>query len=144
MALHSGNTSKKAVATQLAKVLTTQVRARAGRRSTNSSAPDKLRQDLSGYAAAMNETREPLQRSLHDVLGRIVQLTRRGEGAFSWPLRPRLRGHHPRSLGRGNAGTAPRGRSGQSFLAACRRRRGLRVAQTDRWCLTARRIGAGG
>src|SRR5690606_23751964 len=34
----------------------------------------RTRQQLSGYAAAMNETRPPLGRTLHDVLGRLSAL----------------------------------------------------------------------
>ncbi|MGW1165168.1 DUF3320 domain-containing protein [Streptomyces sp. NPDC002550] len=73
MALHSGDTSKKAVATELARVLTTEARV-TGAAEHELARARKLRTDLSAYAAAMNETREPLGRSLHDVLGRLVLL----------------------------------------------------------------------
>ncbi|MFB6627586.1 DUF3320 domain-containing protein [Streptomyces sp. NPDC056374] len=73
MALHSGDTSKKAVATELARVLTTEARA-TGAAEHELKQARRLREELSAYAAAMNQTREPLQRSLHDVLGRLIRL----------------------------------------------------------------------
>ncbi|MFJ3715950.1 DUF3320 domain-containing protein [Streptomyces sp. NPDC090057] len=73
MALHSGDTSKKAVATELARMLTTEVRA-TGAAEHELERARKLREELSAYAAAMNETRAPLNKTLHDVLGRLVLL----------------------------------------------------------------------
>ncbi|MFJ3301571.1 DUF3320 domain-containing protein [Streptomyces sp. NPDC086549] len=73
MALHSGDTSKKAVATELARVLTTEARV-TGAAEHELERARQLRVELSAYAAAMNQTREPLQRTLHDVLGRLVLL----------------------------------------------------------------------
>ncbi|MET9373897.1 DUF3320 domain-containing protein [Streptomyces sp. NPDC002992] len=73
MGLHSGDTSKKAVATELARVLTTEARA-TGAADHELKRARRLREELSAYAAAMNQTREPLQRGLHDVLGRLIQL----------------------------------------------------------------------
>lgn len=75
MALHSGDTSKKAVATELERVLTTEVRI-TGAAEHELDRARRLREELSAYAAAMNQTREPLGRSLHDVLGRLVLLER--------------------------------------------------------------------
>lgn len=77
MALHSGDTSKKAVATELARVLTSEVRI-TGAAQHELDRARRLREELSGYAAAMNQTREPLQRTLHDVLGRLVLLDQAG------------------------------------------------------------------
>ncbi|MFF5018025.1 DUF3320 domain-containing protein [Streptomyces sp. NPDC001165] len=73
MALHSGDTGKKAVATELARVLTTEARV-TGAAEHELERARKLREELSAYAAAMNDTREPLGRTLHDVLGRLVLL----------------------------------------------------------------------
>ncbi|MEW2132356.1 DUF3320 domain-containing protein [Streptomyces sp. NPDC005435] len=73
MALHSGDTSKKAVATELARVLTTEARV-TGAAAHELEHARRLREELSAYAAAMNETRDPLGRTLHDVLGRLVLL----------------------------------------------------------------------
>ncbi|MFF3733615.1 DUF3320 domain-containing protein [Streptomyces sp. NPDC002476] len=73
MALHSGDTSKKAVATELARVLTTEARV-TGAAEHELERARRLREELSAYAAGMNQNREPLQRTLHDVLGRLVQL----------------------------------------------------------------------
>ncbi|GAB1334982.1 hypothetical protein ACE1SV_15720 [Streptomyces sp. E-15] len=77
MALHSGDTSKKAVATELARVLTTEARA-TGAAEHELERARRLREELSAYAAAMNETRAPLGRTLHDVLGRLVLLEQAG------------------------------------------------------------------
>ncbi|MFE9024141.1 DUF3320 domain-containing protein [Streptomyces sp. NPDC007808] len=77
MALHSGDTSKKAVAGELARVLTTKAPV-TGAAEHELERARKLRVELSAYAAAMNQTREPLQRTLHDVLGRLVLLEQSG------------------------------------------------------------------
>lgn len=77
MALHSGDTSKKAVATELARVLTTEARV-TGAAEHELERARQLREELSAYAAAMNQIREPLQRTLHDVLGLLVQLEQAG------------------------------------------------------------------
>jgi hypothetical protein len=75
MALHSGDTSRKDVVKELARALTTQVRGAVAAEHELDRAR-RLREELSGYAAAMNETRQPLGRTLHDVLGRLVLLER--------------------------------------------------------------------
>ncbi|MCP3818380.1 DUF3320 domain-containing protein [Streptomyces sp. A3M-1-3] len=77
MALHSGDTSKKAVATELARVLTTEARV-TGAAEHELERARRLREDLSAYAAAMNQTRDPLQLTLHDVLGRLIKLDQAG------------------------------------------------------------------
>ncbi|WP_263103996.1 DUF3320 domain-containing protein [Kitasatospora sp. DSM 101779] len=79
LALHSGDTSKKAVATELGRVLRTEVRAN-GAAAHELDKARELREALSAYAAAMNERREPLGRTLHDVLGRLVMLERGDAG----------------------------------------------------------------
>ncbi|MGA5554607.1 DUF3320 domain-containing protein [Streptomyces lavendulocolor] len=73
LALHSSATSKKAVATELARVLTTEARV-TGAAQHELEQARQLRTELSAHAAAMNLRREPLQRSLHEVLGRLVRL----------------------------------------------------------------------
>ncbi|MFJ8078175.1 DUF3320 domain-containing protein [Streptomyces sp. NPDC096176] len=73
LALHSADTSKKAVATELARVLTTEARV-TGAAEHELEHARRLREELSAYAAAMNQVREPLGRTLHDVLGRLVRL----------------------------------------------------------------------
>ncbi|MFJ5305660.1 DUF3320 domain-containing protein [Streptomyces sp. NPDC088350] len=77
MALHSGDTSKKAVATELSRVLTTEVRI-TGAAEHELDRARRLREELSAYAAGMNQMREPLRRTLHDVLGRLVLLEQAG------------------------------------------------------------------
>ncbi|MFD0150488.1 DUF3320 domain-containing protein [Streptomyces sp. NPDC055721] len=75
LALHSSDTTKKAVATELARVLTTEARV-TGAAQHELEQARQLRTELSAYAAAMNLPREPLQRTLHEVLGRLLQLDR--------------------------------------------------------------------
>ncbi|KPC88196.1 hypothetical protein ADL35_06480 [Streptomyces sp. NRRL WC-3753] len=72
-ALHSRNTSRKAVAQELGRALSEQPQA--------TELPDQERaqarldrEALSAYAAAMNEVRQPLGRTLHDVIGRVGRL----------------------------------------------------------------------
>lgn len=77
MALHSGDTSKKAVATELNRVLTTEARV-TGAAEHELARARQLREELSAYSAAMNQKREPLDRTLHDVLGRLVRLDQEG------------------------------------------------------------------
>jgi hypothetical protein len=73
--LHSHKATRKDVAASLGKALTTRpVSGRAMSRG-DSQRLKEVRAALSAYAAAMNEVREPLGRSLHDVLGRCGQLT---------------------------------------------------------------------
>ncbi|MFG2984443.1 DUF3320 domain-containing protein [Streptomyces sp. NPDC048258] len=73
LALHSSDTSKKAVAQELDRALTTEVRA-SGAAEHELDEARRLREELSAHAAAMNEERHPLGRSLHGVLGRLARL----------------------------------------------------------------------
>ncbi|MBU3862880.1 DUF3320 domain-containing protein [Streptomyces sp. 4503] len=73
LSLHSGDTAKKAVAVELARVLTTEARV-TGAAEHELERARRLREELSRYAAAMNQVREPLGRTLHDILGRVVLL----------------------------------------------------------------------
>ncbi|MER5761141.1 DUF3320 domain-containing protein [Streptomyces sp. NPDC002082] len=73
LALHSGDTAKKAVAQELARVLMTEVRAK-GAPEHELDEAKRLREELSAHAAAMNEERQPLDRSLYEVLGRLALL----------------------------------------------------------------------
>ncbi|WP_431961919.1 DUF3320 domain-containing protein, partial [Actinacidiphila sp. bgisy160] len=72
-ALHSHSTSRKAVAQELGKALTEEPKAPKLPAYVLSDTK-KVRESLSDYAAAMNESRHPLERSLHDVIGRVAQL----------------------------------------------------------------------
>ncbi|MFJ2647162.1 DUF3320 domain-containing protein [Streptomyces sp. NPDC087420] len=74
LALHSHNTSRKAVAQELGRALAEEPRAPQLSQQTLAQARD-LRLALSAYAEAMNEVRDPLGRTLHDVLGRVGQLS---------------------------------------------------------------------
>ncbi len=73
LALHSGDTSRKTVATELGRALTHALPGR-GAATHELERARELRTALSGYAAAMNEPRQPLNRTPHDVLGRLVRL----------------------------------------------------------------------
>ncbi|MFE9169016.1 DUF3320 domain-containing protein [Streptomyces kebangsaanensis] len=69
-ALHSRNTSRKAVAQELGRALSEQPQA------TELPAQEKAqarldREALSAYATAMNEVRQPLGRTLHGVIGQV-------------------------------------------------------------------------
>lgn len=72
--LHSHKATRKAVAAELGRALTTRPTARGGFEATALTRLVRSREALSAYALAMNEVRQPIGKSLHDVLGRIVQL----------------------------------------------------------------------
>ncbi|WP_405769150.1 DUF3320 domain-containing protein [Streptomyces sp. NBC_00080] len=74
MALHSHNTSRKAVAQELGRALAEEPRAPQLSQQTLAQARE-LRLALSAYAEAMNEVRDPLGRTLHDVIGRVGRLS---------------------------------------------------------------------
>ncbi|WP_371588646.1 DUF3320 domain-containing protein [Streptomyces virginiae] len=72
--LHSHNTSRRAVAQELGRAI--EEEPRAPRLSQEAVARAReAREALSAYAEAMNEISEPLGRSLHDVIGRVGQLS---------------------------------------------------------------------
>jgi very-short-patch-repair endonuclease len=73
LALHSNNTSRKAVAQELGRALMEAPTAEKMRPE----ALDELRttrHSLSAYAEAMNSVRVPLESSIHDVIGRVGEL----------------------------------------------------------------------
>ncbi|MGV9562975.1 DUF3320 domain-containing protein [Streptomyces sp. NPDC003480] len=74
LALHSHNTSRKAVAQELGRALAEEPRAPQLSQQTLAQARE-LRLALSAYAEAMNEVRDPMGRTLHDVLGRVGRLS---------------------------------------------------------------------
>jgi transcription elongation GreA/GreB family factor/very-short-patch-repair endonuclease len=74
LALHSNTANRKQVAQELGRSLVAPRRSfPAARRDELLTAKD-LRRELSGYAAAMNERHEGMNRSLHAVLGRVSLL----------------------------------------------------------------------
>ncbi|MFJ8532829.1 DUF3320 domain-containing protein [Streptomyces sp. NPDC093591] len=73
LALHSHDTSRKAVAAELGRSLAYRAQAPVTARQDPQQAR-RLREELSAYAAAMNEPRASLGLSLHRVLGRISLL----------------------------------------------------------------------
>jgi hypothetical protein len=74
--LHSHKATRKQVAAELGKALETRLRAPAPFAPEQLERLRSLREELSGYAAALNETRRPLGHSLHDVLGLLSRLHR--------------------------------------------------------------------
>jgi len=72
--LHSHDANRKAVATELDRALTRRPRATDDFTPTSRTDLIRRRQALSSYAQAMNEVRQPLGRSLHQVLGSITAL----------------------------------------------------------------------
>ncbi|MFI9309541.1 DUF3320 domain-containing protein [Streptomyces triculaminicus] len=74
LALHSHNTARQAVARELGRALTEEPQAPRLADEAVARARE-TRQALSAYADAMNEVREPLRRTLHDVIGRVGQLS---------------------------------------------------------------------
>ncbi|MFD4575683.1 DUF3320 domain-containing protein [Streptomyces sp. NPDC058417] len=74
LALHSHNTSRKAVAQELGRALGEEPRAPQLSQQTLAQARE-LRLALNAYAEAMNEVRAPLGQTLHDVLGQVGRLS---------------------------------------------------------------------
>ncbi|MFJ4691096.1 DUF3320 domain-containing protein [Streptomyces sp. NPDC088766] len=72
-ALHSRNTSRKAVAQELGRALSEQPQA-TGLPDQEKAQARLDRVALSAYADAMNEVRQPLGRTLHDVIGQVGRL----------------------------------------------------------------------
>lgn len=73
--LHSHKASRKEVATALAHALDNITVAPQGMESLSRSSLVDRRTRLNDYASAMNEEREPLHLSLHDVLGKLADLS---------------------------------------------------------------------
>ena len=73
--LHSHKASRKEVATELLRTLDNVARSPAPMASLARSGAKDRREQLNAYAAAMNEVREPLNASLHDILGKAARLS---------------------------------------------------------------------
>lgn len=74
LALHSNTANRKQVAQELGRSLIAPRRSFPAPRRDELLAAEELRRELSGYAAAMNERHDGMNRALHDVLGRVSQL----------------------------------------------------------------------
>ncbi|GAA1730450.1 DUF4011 domain-containing protein [Brachybacterium phenoliresistens] len=72
--IHSSKTGRKAVSDELARTLSNRVVPRTEIDDVSRSGLVEHRKKLNAYAAATNEVREPLHRTLHDVLGRLSLL----------------------------------------------------------------------
>ncbi|WP_136610079.1 DUF3320 domain-containing protein [Sinomonas albida] len=72
--LHSHKASRKEVAAELLKTLDSVVRPPTPMPALARQSVKERREQLNGYAAAMNEVREPLNMSLHQVLGLYANL----------------------------------------------------------------------
>ena len=73
--LHSHKASRKEVATELLRTLDNVARPPVPMASLARAGAKDRREQLNDYAAAMNLVREPLNASLHDVLGRAARLS---------------------------------------------------------------------
>ncbi|GGN99223.1 DUF4011 domain-containing protein [Microbispora bryophytorum] len=74
LALHSEKTGRKQVAQELGRTLDERVKASRTMSEEDRHRVRSLRRRLSEYAEAINETRRPLDRTLHDVIGRLAEL----------------------------------------------------------------------
>lgn len=72
--IHSAKSSRRAVAEELARTLENKVRPSKELDNLSRATLVERRQSLNDYAEASNELREPLNRSFHDVVGRLSQL----------------------------------------------------------------------
>lgn len=73
--LHSHTATRKAVAQELGRALTERPRATGRFGQQERARLERDRRSLSGYAVAVNEVRQPLGKTLHDVVGRITELS---------------------------------------------------------------------
>jgi hypothetical protein len=73
--LHSHNATRKAVASELGLALSRHPRVKPQMSGLEKTRLVKARERLASYADAINEVRSPLNRSLHDVLGRLAELS---------------------------------------------------------------------
>ncbi|MFI0348933.1 DUF3320 domain-containing protein [Actinomadura sp. 9N407] len=73
--LHSHHASRKEVAKELGRALTLQPRAMRTSSDESRRLLRRKREQLSAYAAAMNEERPPFDASMHEVIGRVSALT---------------------------------------------------------------------
>lgn len=76
--LHSHKATRKEVVRELAHALSHKPTANPRLSEQDRQRLLQLRQELTNYAAAMNETRAPLERSLFQVVGRLSQLAEHG------------------------------------------------------------------
>jgi DNA polymerase III delta prime subunit len=73
--LHSHNATRKAVANELGLALSRHPRVKPQMSGLDKTKLVKARERLASYAEAINAVRPPLNRSLHDVLGRLAELS---------------------------------------------------------------------
>ena len=74
LAIHSKKVSRKAVVAELGRALEESPRATTTFTPQNKADLINARKSLSEYATAVNETRRPLEKSLHEAVGRIAEL----------------------------------------------------------------------
>lgn len=74
LALHSSKATRKAVAQELGAALRERPQSTSTLGSADIATLRTARRKLTNYAIAMNSVRQPLERSLHDVIGRSSQL----------------------------------------------------------------------
>jgi len=74
LALHSHHASRKEVARELGDAVLRQPKAENVTPPEERDRAERLRRALSAYATSMNEVRHPLDRTLHDIIGRVARL----------------------------------------------------------------------
>ncbi len=72
--LHSHTATRKAVAQELGRALSERPRATGRFGQQERTRLERARRSLTSYAVAVNEVRQPLGKTLHDVVGRITEL----------------------------------------------------------------------
>ena len=74
LSLHSHKATRKAVAAELGKALSERPNATEAFNAGKRARLLERRRELSAYATAINELRRPLEKTLHDAIGRVSQL----------------------------------------------------------------------
>lgn len=86
LALHSRTANRKEVAQELSRVLRERPKAKGHFNDTKLAQLQDNRSKLSDYATAVNSVIQPLERSLHDAVGRILQIRRENDMPVDIPV----------------------------------------------------------
>ncbi|WP_225915235.1 DUF3320 domain-containing protein [Nocardioides jiangsuensis] len=83
--LHSHAATRKEVVAQLDRALTQRAKVKGDFSTSQRAGLQSAREELSAFAAAMNDERAPLRRSIFDVLGRLMELQHVGHKPLDRP-----------------------------------------------------------